>query len=239
MHGVQQFNCSRVFLVNRSLLDGHLERFQMFALTNSVAAILHAVSSVWNEFRLLFSLVQFFYLPSVKSSILPLLDCFDLLGWHNMWCLHIMCDDYHNKVASQYCIVYVKVDKRVDLQSSYLEKKRLTECYVLDAVWPGSHLPFWAQFSPLPHTPWILGPHPLLRCPRLPLPLAWSAYTHSLSFSVSFSEKFSLISQHWVECPLYMLLSLSLSSFGHLTCRILLCLPGIEPQLLSSETTQS
>ena len=144
MHGVQQFNCSRVFLVNRSLLDGHLERFQMFALTNSVAAILHAVSSVWNEFHLLFSLVQFFYLPSVKSSILPLLDCFDLLGWHNMWCLHIMCDDYRNKAASQYCIVYVKVDKGVDLQSSYLEKKRLTECYVLDAVWPASHLPFWA-----------------------------------------------------------------------------------------------
>ena len=55
-----------------------------------------------------------------------------------------------------------------------------------------------------------LGPHPLLRCHRLPLPLAWSAYTHSLSFSVSFSEKFSLISQHWVECPLYMFLSLSL-----------------------------
>ena len=45
-----------------------------------------------------------------------------------------MCDDYRNKAASQYCIVYVKVDKRVDLQSSYLEKKRLTECYVLDAV---------------------------------------------------------------------------------------------------------
>ena len=188
----------------------------MFALTNSAADILQAVSSAWNEFPTLFSLVQFFYLPGVKSTILPSLDCFDLLGWHNIWCLHLICDDCHSKAASQCCIVYVKVAQRVDLRSSYPEgkKKTVPECQVFRScvIW----FPLLSLSSARPHTPWTgwlwerAGLfHPLLCCHRLPLSLAWLAHTHSLGFSDSSSEKFSLISQYSDGCPPYMFLSLS------------------------------
>ena len=98
------------------------------------------------------------------------------------------------------------------------KKKTVPECQVFRScvIW----FPLLSLSSARPHAPWTgwlwerAGLfHPLLCCHRLPLSLARLAHTHSLGFSDSSSEKFSLISQYSDGCPPYLFLSLSLFFF--------------------------
>ena len=142
-----------------------------------------------------------------------------------------------------YCVCKGCSKSRSPQFLSWGKKKKLyLSARFLDPAWSGSHFSLCPQPAPTLHEPDDYGNVPgsftlscvvtgyLCHSPGWLTPILWASVTLPLR---SFPWSLNTLMGALLTCFSLFLF------FGHVACRILLPLPGIEPQALSSETAQN